>query len=242
MRLTPDTHIFWEYGFFKLNATLVFTIVVDALLIVAAYLATRDVKRGLEMTRWQSFLELVVGTIRQQLRDVAGPRGDRYLPFVGTLFLYIAIANLLTIVPYYEPPTASLSTTSALALCVFVAVPFYGIVDRGLVGYLKRYLEPSPFMLPFNLISDVTRTVALSIRLFGNIMSGSLIVALFLALAPFFFPVLVNLLGLITGLIQAYIFAILATVFIASGERAQQRNAPELTPDIRPDRGAGAPP
>ncbi len=223
MQLTPDAHIFWQYGLLKLNATIVFTLVVDALLIFAAYLATRRLATGFEISRWQSFLELVVSTIRGQLRDIAGPNGDKYMPFVGTLFLFIVISNLLTIVPYYEPPTSSLSTTSALAFCVFVAVPFYGIAERGMVGYLKRYIEPTPLMLPFNLISDLTRTVALSIRLFGNIMSGSLIVGLIISLAPLFFPILVSLLGLITGLIQAYIFAVLATVFIASGARAQRR-------------------
>lgn len=227
MQLTPDTHIFWEYGFFKLNATVVFTLVVDAILVLAAYLATRKLSKDFEMSRWQNFLELVVSTIREQLEDIAGEDGKKYMPFIGTLFLFIVISNLLTIVPYYEPPTSSLSTTSALAICVFVAVPFYGIAERGLGGYLKRYLEPTPFMLPFNLISDVTRTVALSVRLFGNIMSGSLIVALIISLAPLFFPVLVNLLGLITGLIQAYIFAVLATVFIASGAKAQQKRKPE---------------
>jgi F-type H+-transporting ATPase subunit a len=143
-----------------------------------------------------------------------------YLPFVGTLFIFIAAANLLSFVPGYLPPTGSLSTTAALAICVFTAVPIYGIAQRGLRAYLKNYVQPTVFMLPFNIIGELSRTLALAVRLFGNVMSGIKIGAILLAVMPLFFPVLMHALGLLTGLIHAYIFALLAMVYIASATRA----------------------
>jgi F-type H+-transporting ATPase subunit a len=126
------------------------------------------------------------------------------------------MANLFTIIPGYEPPTSSLSTTAALALCVFFAVPLFGIGRRGWRGYLKSYVQPTVIMLPFNLISELSRTLALAVRLFGNMMSGTMIIAILLTITPFIFPVAMTLLGLLTGMVQAYIFAILATVYIAA--------------------------
>jgi F-type H+-transporting ATPase subunit a len=134
---------------------------------------------------------------------------------------------MLAIVPGYEPPTASLSTTAALAICVFAAVPVYGIIHEGVGGFFKHYIEPTPVMLPFNLIGELSRTLALAVRLFGNVMSGTKIAAILLAVTPLFVPVLMNALGLLTGLIHAYIFAILATVYIASGEESSgQQESP----------------
>lgn len=229
MRLTPDAEIYAQWGFFKLNATIVWTLVVDAVLVIVSAWATRGISSELKTSRWQTLVEVIVDAISIQLSEITQDKPDRYLPFVGTLFLFIALSNAMVIVPVYEPPTGSLSTTSALAICVFIAVPVFGIADGGLKQYLRRYIEPSPFLLPFNIIGELSRTVALAIRLFGNIMSGSLIVALILTLAPFFFPIVVNLLGLLTGLIQAYIFAVLAAVFIASGARAQSERGPKPT-------------
>ena len=113
---------------------------------------------------------------RETTRRSWAPASRRYLGFLGTLFLFVATASLFTIVPGYEPPTGSLSTTAALALCVFVAVPLFGIESRGLGGYLKAYLQPTgrPF-LPFNIIGEFSRTLALAARLFGNMMSGTMI-------------------------------------------------------------------
>jgi F-type H+-transporting ATPase subunit a len=138
------------------------------------------------------------------------------MPFIGTLFLFIATANLLGVVPGYWSPTGSLSTTAALAVCVFVAVPIFGIAKSGLGDYLRQYLQPSPFMLPFNIIGELSRTLALAVRLFGNVMSGQMIVAILLAIVPLFFPIIMQLMGMLVGVIQAYIFAVLATVYIAS--------------------------
>jgi len=132
------------------------------------------------------------------------------------LFLFIATSNLCIILPWYEPPTGSLSTTAALAICVFLAVPYFGIQKSGIVGYLKTYIKPVFIMLPFHVIGEMTRTLALAVRLFGNIMSGGMIVAVLLSITPFVFPAVMNVLGLLTGLVQAYIFSVLATVYIAA--------------------------
>ena len=216
MRLSPDEWIFWLHGFLKLNATIAFTWLLMLVLTLGAWLVTRRLSRGLQRSRWQNLLEIVVLGIVQQIEQVGLRQPRRYLAFLGTLFLFVAAAALFTILPGYEPPTGSLSTTLALALCVFVAVPLYGIRDQGLRGYLKSYLEPTALMLPFNIISEVSRTLALAVRLFGNMMSGSMIIAILLTITPFLFPVLMTALGLLTGMVQAYIFSILAAVYVAA--------------------------
>ncbi|MBU2534055.1 MAG: F0F1 ATP synthase subunit A [Alphaproteobacteria bacterium] len=219
MEISPDAIVLIENGYFSLNATIVFTWVVMALIIAVSIWATRGVSNSLLPSRWQIFLEVIVSEMRRQIRDVSQQDPGRFLAFVGTLFLFIAVANALTIVPGYTPPTGSLSTTAALALCVFVAVPLYGVLERGLAGYLRNYVQPTWFMLPFNVIGELSRTIALAIRLYGNVMSGTIIVGILVSIAPFFFPILLTLLGLLTGLIQAYIFAVLAMVYIASAMR-----------------------
>ncbi len=155
----------------------------------------------------------MIGT---QIQEVMQRKPGPFLPFLGTLFLFIAVLNTLGVVPGYQSPTGSLSTAAALAACVFFAVPYYGMMAKGVSGYLKQYLEPSFFMLPFNIIGELSRTLALAVRLFGNIMSGQMIVAILLAIVPLFFPVIMQMFGLLVGLIQAYIFAVLAAVYIAS--------------------------
>jgi F-type H+-transporting ATPase subunit a len=216
MRITPDQLILWQYGFIKLNATIATTWALLLLLALGARLITHRLTSDVNTSRWQTALEILVTGIDQQIREVGLSVPARYIAFIGTLFVFIATANLLTIVPGYAPPTSSLSTTAALALCVFVAVPAFGISQRGWRRYLKSYLEPTPFMLPFNLISELSRTLALAVRLFGNMMSGTMIVAILLTITPFLFPVAMTMLGLLTGMVQAYIFSILATVYIAA--------------------------
>ena len=137
-------------------------------------------------------------------------------------------------VPGYEPPTASLSTTAALALCVLVAVPLFGISGQGLGAYLKSYVRPTPIMLPFNLISEVSRTLALAVRLFGNMMSGAMIIAILLSITPFVFPIVMTVLGLLTGMVQAYIFTILAAVYIAAATRKASSGKPKAKPKAEP--------
>jgi F-type H+-transporting ATPase subunit a len=223
MKLTPDHIVLWQWGFFHVNATMLFTWIVMLLLTVSSWLATRQLAVGeLPRSRWQNALEVLTEFVRGQIRGICPQRADDFLPFIGTLFLFIAISNLMEIVPGWHAPTGSLSTTAALALCVAVAVPVFGIMRQGLVGYIRHYVSPSAFMVPIHLLSEVTRTVALAVRLFGNIMSGSLIVALLLAIAPLFVPVLLQILGMIIGLIQAYIFSILAMVYIAAAVQSQR--------------------
>jgi len=220
--ISPDQVVIWQWGEISLNATIVFTWVVMGLLVFISWLITRRLSSEVRFSRWQNLMEIVVKGMQDQIRDISHQEPAMYLPFVGTLFLFIAVSNLLSIVPGYTPPTSSLSTTAALAICVFVAVPFYGIRYRGPLGYFKQFIQPTFFMLPFNIMGELSRTLALAVRLFGNIMSGTKIVAILLAIAPLFFPIMMHALGLLTGLIQAYIFAILAMVYIASGTRVRQ--------------------
>jgi F-type H+-transporting ATPase subunit a len=227
MRLSPDEIIFWSLGFFKLNATIVFTWGLMLVLAVGARLITRRLSTGLKRSRWQNLLEIVVTGIEKQIEEVGLSQPRKYLSFLGTLFLFVAAASLGTIIPGYEPPTGSLSTTMALALCVFVAVPLFGIAEQGVGGYLGSYVKPTFIMLPFNIISEVSRTLALAVRLFGNMMSGAMIIAILLTITPFLFPIVMTLLGLLTGMVQAYIFSILAAVYIAA---ATQLRKPKLKP------------
>lgn len=216
MRLSPDEMIFWQYGFFKLNGTIVFTWGLMLLLVVGSRLITRRLTTDHTRSRWQNLLEIVVTGIEGQIEDVGLRQPRQYIGFLGTLFLFVATASLCTVIPGYEPPTGSLSTTAALALCVLVAVPLFGIQDQGLAAYLKSYLEPTIVMLPFNIISEISRTLALAVRLFGNMMSGAMIIGILLSITPFIFPVVMTVLGLLTGMVQAYIFSILAAVYIAA--------------------------
>lgn len=231
-QLSPDEVVYWEWGFVEINATIAFTWGVMALMIIGAWLLTRRLSTSSEVSRSQNALEVIVDYIRSQIEEISGgDRPDPYLPFIGTLFLFIAVANLLTMVPGYVPPTASLSTTTALAVAVFLAVPVYGLVRQGLRPYLRHYIEPNPVMLPFNIIGDISRTLALAVRLFGNVMSGTKIVAVLVAIIPLFFPIVFRALGMLTGLIQAYIFAVLAMVYIASGMSVTEENDGQTTDD-----------
>ena len=224
--ITPDQIVFWEWGVLKLNATIVWTWAVMALLVIGSWGLRRRVRRGVtSSSRGQQMLEAVVAIIVQQIRDVSGRPPEPFLAFVGTLFLFIVFSNLLSVVPGYHAPTGSLSTTTALALCVFVAVPVFGIREQGLRQYLRHYAQPSVLMVPLTLIGEVSRTIALALRLFGNMMSGAVMVAIFASLAPLFFPIVLQVFGLVIGMIQAYIFAILATVYIASATRAHTERA-----------------
>lgn len=231
MHLTPDALIFWQHGFLKLNATIVFTWGLMLMLALGSKLITRKLSTDLARTRWQNLLEIVVTGIEKQIEEVGLPHPRKYIGFLGTLFLLLATASVCTVIPGYEPPTGSLSTTVALALCVFVAVPFFGIEEQGLGGYLKAYAEPTVIMLPFNIISELSRTLALAVRLFGNMMSGVLIIAILLSITPFLFPIVMTALGLLTGMVQAYIFTILAAVYIAAATRSRKPRAqPASTP------------
>ena len=194
MHMTPDQIVLWRWGFVHLNATIVYTWIVMVLL-TAGLLAGDAPSRPLRTsraragrTRSKSWWKPSAARSARSARE----GGDTYLPFVGTLFLFIAVSNLLDIVPGWHAPTGSLSTTAALAICVGVAVPVFGIRSQGLIAYFRHYLRPTVIMLPFHLLSETSRNLALAVRLFGNIMSGSMIAGILLAIAPFFFPVLMQ--------------------------------------------------
>jgi len=228
VEISPDLIVFLKIGGFSLNATIVFTWIVMGLIIITAWLATRRLSVEPPISHWQNLLEIIVTYIREQIREITLQQPDRYLPFLGTLFLFIVVSNLLAIVPGYSPPTGSLSTTAALAICVFLAVPFYGIAQHGLIEYLKHYSQPTIFMIPFHIINELSRTLSMAVRLFGNIMSGSMIIAILLSITPLFVPIVMQVLGMLIGLVQAYIFAVLATVYIASATRLQEEKAQQL--------------
>lgn len=218
--LTTDKVVLWEWGFIHLNATIIYTWLVMGLLVFGSWHVTRNLSTGTHVPRLQNVLEVLVEGILDQIRDVSQQDPRRYLPFIGTLFIFIAVANVLSIVPGYHPPTGSLSTTAALALCVFFAVPMFGIAQQGFVEYVKHYAHPTPFMIPFHILGELSRTFALAVRLFGNVMSGTTVGAILLAIVPLFVPILMQALELLIGLIQAYIFAVLAMVYIAAASRA----------------------
>ena len=222
MNITPDQFVIWQWGPVTLNATILYTWLVILLLAVGSWLITRRLSTSTTMSHWQNLLEVIVGHMRDQIREITQDDPGKYMWFVGTLFVYILTCNILAVVPGFLPPTGSLSTTAGLALCVFVAVPAYGIAEQGFTEYLKNYIRPTPFMLPFNILGELSRTFALAVRLFGNMMSGTMIVAILLVVIPFLFPVAMQALSLLTGVVQAYIFAVLAIVYIAGGTRAHR--------------------
>ncbi len=216
MRITPDEIVYWKYGFVELNNTIVTTWLIMLLLVLVSLFIKRKLTNKLKRTRLQNVLEIIVVTINKQIKDIGIKDNRRYLGFIGTLFLFLSTASILTILPIYESPTGSLSTTTALAICVFIAVPIYGISQKGLLKYLKSYIEPTFIMLPFNIIGEFSRTLAMAIRLFGNMMSGTMIVGILLTIVPLFLPIFLTVLGLLTGLVQAYIFTVLTAVYIAA--------------------------
>ncbi len=218
--ITPDQIVLFEWGFVRITATLLFTWITMAVMVLGAWLATRRIGEREDPSRAEMFMEVTVEFIEGQIEEISDGRVGRSLvPFVGTLFLFIAVASVLGVIPGFVPPTGSLSTTVGLAIAVFVSVPVFGVLRQRIGPYLHRYIEPTPFMLPFNILSELSRTIALAIRLFGNVMSTTKLVAIVVGIVPLVFPLVFNALGLLTGVIQAYIFAILATVYITSGMR-----------------------
>ncbi|QEY59194.1 F0F1 ATP synthase subunit A [Pseudomonas sp. C27(2019)] len=227
MQLTPDQTIVFNIGSWAVNATIFNTWIVMALLVGVSVWVTRNLSADKAPGRLGSALELIVTTIQAQIEEVTRTGARHVLYFSGTLFLFIALSNILTVIPGFAPPTSSLSTTVALTLSVLVAIPLFGIANGGVRNYLRTFIEPSMIMLPFNIIGEFSRGVSLSIRLYGNVMSGAVIAAILLSIAPFFFPVVMDMLGLLTGFIQAYIFAILATVYISSAMADPPSNTSE---------------
>ena len=164
----------------------------------------------------QALLEIIVTGIERQIEDVIRKDARPFLPLLGTLFIFLVTANLSGLLPGVEAPTGKFETPAALALIVFLSVHYFGIRARGLRGYLASFAEPKLIMLPLNILSEVTRTFSLMLRLFGNIMSGEFVIALILAMAGLFVPIPLMALEVLVGLVQAYIFTVLAAVFIGA--------------------------
>jgi len=228
MEISPDGIVIIALGKFTVNATVFFTWLNILLLTAGAAFVTARLRETTKMSRWQNLLEVIVEGIERQVEDIGLRPAREFVPFLGTIFLFILTANILSVIPGYQAPTGSLSTTTALGICVFIAIPWWGIRRRGFRGYFGLYLRPSPFMLPFNVIGELSRTLALAVRLFGNVMSGGMIAAILLSVVPLIFPVVMQLLGLITGVIQAYIFAVLAAVYIAAAVKVEAGHEGQL--------------
>jgi F-type H+-transporting ATPase subunit a len=215
MHRTPlVTHTLFHLGPVPITSTVVTTWIVMAAMVIPCWLGTRRLQ--LRPGKWQSTLELVVTSIEGQIRQVVRREPKPFVPLIGTLFLFLVVANLSAMIPGTSPPTAHLETDAALAGIVFLSVHVFGIRQHGLWGYLKGYGRPSVLLLPLNILSEVTRTFSLMIRLFGNIMSHEIVIGVVVALAGLLVPIPLMVLAVLIGIVQAYIFAILATVFIGA--------------------------
>lgn len=209
-----------QLGPVQVTETVVYSLLVSGLLVAFALLARIGLKP--RATRWQVAAEMLIEHFEDVMREMFNRDPRPYTPLVATLALYIGTANLFGLLPKMHSPTADFSTTAALALVVFLAVPYYGIRARGVGGYLKHYLQPSPLMLPLEIISEFSRTLALAVRLFGNVVSEELVIAVLVSLAGVLVPVPMMMLSVLTGLVQAYIFAVLSVVYLSAAVRTQK--------------------
>ncbi|WP_042338976.1 F0F1 ATP synthase subunit A [Paraburkholderia ferrariae] len=211
----------WHLGPLSITAPVVATWAIMAVVAIGSLLLTR--RLALVPSKTQTVLELFVTTLDQQIRDTIESDPGPYRALIGTLFLFVLVANWSSLLPGVEPPTAHLETDAALALIVLAATVFHGLRTRGLRGYLATFAEPTWVMIPLNVVEQLTRTFSLVVRLFGNVMSGVFVVGIVLSLAGLLVPIPLMALDLLTGAVQAYIFAVLAMVFVgaaASTERA----------------------
>ncbi|MGB9163290.1 MAG: F0F1 ATP synthase subunit A [Rhodomicrobium sp.] len=223
MQASPLTStVLFHLGPVTITRPVVTTWVIMLVLTAVCWLVTRRLK-ALPDGR-QAVLEIVVAGIAAQIEDIIRKDSRPFLPLLGTLFIFLVTANLSGLLPGVEAPTSKLETPAALALIVFFSVHFFGIRARGLRGYLASFAKPKLIMLPLNILSELTRTFSLMLRLFGNIMSGEFIVALIVALAGLFVPIPLMALEILIGIVQAYIFTVLAAVFIgAAADTFQER-------------------
>jgi len=206
--------VLFQLGPIPITQPVATTWAIILVLSVVCWLVTRRLQ--LRPNRRQAALELVVTGVMGQIEDVVGKDPRPFLPLLGTLFIFLVTANLSGLLPGAAAPTSKLETPAALAFIVFLSVHFFGIRARGVLGYLASFAEPKLIMLPLNIVSEVTRTFSLMVRLFGNVMSGEFVIALVVALAGLFVPIPLMVLEILVGLVQAYIFTVLATVFIGA--------------------------
>jgi len=208
-----DSIMLFSCGNFGINVTIFNSWLVIALITFVSWLVTRNISSGKEVSRLQIVLETLVTWMQKEAKEVSGSANQKYFAMALGLFCFIVVANLLTLIPWFRPPTASLSTTMAFALVVFMAIPYFAISNAGIKGYLKKFIEPVPLLLPMNIFSEVFSVFAMGLRLFGNMLSGVMFAGILSAFIPFIAPLTMQTLGLLTGSIQAYIFALLALVY-----------------------------
>ena len=222
MQTSPLTStVLFHVGPVPVTRSIVTTWIIMAALAGASWWATRRLK--IEAGRRQAVLEIVVTGLARQIEDVIRTDARPFLPLLGTLFIFLVAANLSGLLPGVEAPTSKLETPAALALIVFFSVHVFGVRARGLLGYLASFAEPKLIMLPLNILSEVTRTFSLMVRLFGNVMSGEFVIAIVMALAGLFVPIPLMVLELLVGIVQAYIFTVLAAVFIGAAVGSVER-------------------
>lgn len=218
-----ESKVLLVFGPLQITDTVLSTWGLMLVLVLFSAVFTRRLRSDLP-SKIQVLLESTVSLIENLIADILPGQARKLVPFIGTLWLFLVFANLLGLVPGLHSPTGNLSITAALAIVVFLSVHWYGIQHDGLKNYLRHYLSPTPLMLPFHLISEITRTLALAIRLFGNIASLEMAALLVLLVAGFLVPVPLLLLHVIEALVQAYIFGMLALVYIAGGIQSQQQH------------------
>lgn len=216
-----EAHVLFHLGPLPITRPVVTTSAIVLLLGAASALATR--KLTVRPSRLQVILEGIVSLLSGQVGEVLGRDPSPFIPLVGTLFIFIGLSNLSGLVPGVEPPTANLETVAALGLVVFASTHVYGIRAQGLWAYLKSYAKPTPLLLPLNVLSELTRTFSLMVRLFGNIMSHELVIGVIVSLAGLFVPIPFMALSILIGIIQAYIFTVLATVYIGAAVGAIEK-------------------
>ena len=221
MNITTDQFIIWENSFFKLNDTIFFTWLIMAVMIGVALVLRLFITNEKNFGKLQNFFEVFITGIEDQIKKMGEVDIKKVFPFIATIFIFVLIANLLQLIPFFKSPTASLSTNIALVILVIIRGITYGIKRTGVLEYLKKYTRPTIFMLPMNIVSDIASNCALVIRLYGNIMSAMVIGAIVdgIAFLAFGFPIFLNILHFISGVLQAYIFSMLSLVFIMSSEK-----------------------
>ena len=210
--LVPD--ILFHLGPVPISRPVLTTWAIMAVLTAVSWLGLR--RASIHGNALQTVLEIVVETLEKQVSEIIRRDPWPYLPLLGTLFIFLVLANLSAVVPGMKPPTAHIETPAALAAIVFSSVHYFGIRSRGLAEYARRYTRPNLLLLPLNVLSEFTRTFSLMVRLFGNMMSHAFVIAIVVFMAGLFLPIPFMLLGILIGIIQAYIFTVLAAVYIGA--------------------------
>jgi F-type H+-transporting ATPase subunit a len=225
MKSSPlETTALWHIGALPITMPVVVTWAIMVYIVAGSVLVTR--RLTLVPSKMQTVLELLVTTLDQQIRDTIEADPAPYRALIGTLFVFVLVANWSSLLPGVEPPTAHLETDAALALIVLAATFFHGLRTRGVRGYLATFAEPTWVMIPLNVVEQLTRTFSLVVRLFGNVMSGVFVVGIVLSLAGLLVPIPLMALDLLTGAVQAYIFAVLAMVFVGAAAGGPHEGAP----------------